>query len=168
MSARTTAARVPGGAAQSARRPAPTAPGLPQALLAGAIALALAGFGVAAYLAVTHLGDQPIACNGVGDCNYVNSSEYATVVGVPVSLLGAGAYATIAALTLLAWRARSFELLLAAWGVALASFAFSAYLTWIELQVLDAICIYCVASAVIVTALFAVLTLASFRLRDVW
>jgi uncharacterized membrane protein len=165
MSARVPAARVRGGAA---RRPAASAPALPQALLTGAITLAMGGFGVAAYLAVTHLGDQPIACNGLGDCNYVNSSEYAKVAGVPVSLLGAGAYAVIAALTLMAWRARSFELLLAAWGMALASFAFSAYLTWIELRVLEAICIYCVASAVIITALFAALTVASSRLRDEW
>lgn len=141
---------------------------VPRVLLGVAAGLALAGLGVATYLAATHLGDQPIACNGLGDCNYVNSSEYATVAGVPVSLLGAGAYAAMLGLVGAASLRRSFELLLAAWGLALASFAFSAYLTWIELRVLEAICIYCVASAVIVTALFAILTLASHRLRDEW
>lgn len=141
---------------------------VPRVLLGVAAMLAVAGLGVATYLAATHLGDQPIACNGLGDCNYVNSSEYAKVAGVPVSLLGAAAYATMLGLVGAASLRRSFELLLAAWGVALASFAFSAYLTWIELRVLEAICIYCVASAAIVTGLLAVLTLASHRLRDEW
>lgn len=56
------------------------------------------------------------------------------------------------------WLRRSPEMLLAAWGVALASFGFSMYLTYIELAVLDAICVYCVGSASIMTALFVVLS----------
>jgi uncharacterized membrane protein len=137
-------------------------------VLAATCLLSIAGFGVAMYLTLTHLGDQPIACNGLGDCNYVNSSEYAKVAGIPVAALGAAVYATILALTADAWRRRSFDVLLAAWGLALASLGFSAYLTWIELQVLEAICLYCVASAVIVTAIFAALSLAVYRLRSDW
>lgn len=130
------------------------------------VALAAAGLGVATYLTVVHFGDQPIACNGVGDCEYVNSSEYAKLAGIPVALLGAAAYATMLLAAALAWLRRDPVLLVLAWGVALASFAFSAYLTYIELRVLDAICVYCVASAAIVTALFAALSLALWAARD--
>ena len=73
-------------------------------------------------------------------------------------MLGLLAYLTMLALIVASWLRRSAELLLAAWGVALASFGFSMYLTYIELRVLDAICVYCVASACVVTALFALLS----------
>jgi len=128
--------------------------------------LSAAGVGIALYLTFTHYGDQPIACNGLGDCDYVNSSEYATLLGVPVALVGAGAYVTMLVASLGASLRRDATLVLAAWGVALASFAFSLYLTYIELWVLDAICVYCVASAVVATALFAALSAAVWLARD--
>ncbi len=126
--------------------------------MAVAALLAIAGTGIATYLAVVHFAGQPIACSGVGDCELVNSSRYATLGGVPVAVLGLLAYATMLALIGAAWLRRSPELLLAAWGVALVSFGFSMYLTYIELRVLDAICVYCVASACVATALFALVS----------
>jgi len=131
-----------------------------------AMALAAAGVGIASYLAVVHYAAQPIACNGLGDCEYVNNSEYARLAGIPVATVGAVAYATMLAATLGAWLRRDATLLLAAWGVALASFAFSIYLTYIELEVLEAICVYCVASASVMTALFAALSYSLWLTRD--
>jgi uncharacterized membrane protein len=129
-------------------------------------ALALAGLGVATYLTVVHYAHQPIACTGLGDCEYVNSSEYADVAGVPVALLGAGAYAIIAALIAALSLRNDVRLLVAAWAVALASFLFSMYLTYIELWVLDAVCVYCVASASLVSGLFAALSAAVWLRRE--
>jgi uncharacterized membrane protein len=132
--------------------------GWPAALAFAAIALALAGLGVATYLTVVHYAHQSIACNGLGDCEYVNSSKYAEVAGLPVALMGAFAYATMALLVAASWLRRDALFVFAAWAVGAASLAFSIYLTYIELEVLDAICVYCVASASIMTALFAVLS----------
>jgi uncharacterized membrane protein len=120
--------------------------------------LAIGGMCVATYLTVVHFADQPIVCSSIGDCELVNSSRYASLAGVPVALLGAGAYVSMLALIAGSWVRRSPEMLLAAWGVAFASFGFSMYLTYIELRVLDAICVYCVGSASIMTALLAVLS----------
>jgi uncharacterized membrane protein len=125
-----------------------------------AIPLAVAGFAIAIYLTVTHFGDQPIVCTGIGDCELVNSSEYASIAGVPVALLGAIAYAVIVLLAVAELRTSAGVMLVAGWAVALASFAFSAYLTYIELYVIDAICVYCVASASLMTAIFALLSVA--------
>ncbi len=131
-----------------------------------ALALAALGVGVATYLTVVHYAHQPIACNGIGDCEYVNSSEYAKVAGVPVALMGVVSYAALAALIATAWLRDSVTMLIVAWMLALASFAFSMYLTWIELEVLEAICIYCVVSAITMTALFATLTAIAWTKRD--
>lgn len=129
-------------------------------LLAGASVLALAGLGIATYLTVVHYAGEPIVCSGVGDCELVNSSRYAEIAGVPVAALGAASYVSILVLTAVAGLRRSATALMSAWGIALASFAFSMYLTYIEVRVLDAICVWCVASACVMTALFALLSIA--------
>lgn len=135
--------------------------------LGASVILALVGLGVAGYLTVVHYAHQQIACNGIGDCEYVNSSRYAEVAGVPVALMGAAAYGAMSLLAAAYLMSRSPALLQAAWGVALASFAFSMYLTGIELWVLEAICVYCVASASVMTALFATLSLALWTSGEV-
>ena len=135
-------------------------------LLPLAALLAVAGCGIAGYLTVVHFADQPIACSSISDCELVNSSRYAKLAGVPVALLGGGAYVTLLVLVAVAWLRRDATALLAAWGVALASFVFSMYLTYIELRVLHAICVYCVGSASVVTALLLVLSACLWLDRD--
>lgn len=140
---------------------------LSNAALAASVVLALVGLGVAGYLTVVHYTHQQIACNGIGDCEYVNNSNYAEVAGMPVALLGAAAYAVMCLLVVAYAISRVPGLLQVAWGVALASFAFSMYLTGIELWVLEAICVYCVASASVMTALFAMLSVAVWMSGEV-
>ena len=135
------------------------------ALLVIAGALTVGGMGIATYLTFVHYADQPIVCSSIGDCELVNSSKYASLAGLPVALLGGGAYASMLLLIAGAWLRRSPEMLLAAWGVALASFGFSMYLTYIELRVLYAICVYCVASASITTALLVLLSVCVWFVR---
>ncbi len=135
-------------------------------LLPVAAVLAAAGIGIAAYLTVVHYAHQPIACSGIGDCELVNSSRYAKLGGVPVAVMGVASYAMMLVLAAGAWLRRDAMLLAAAWGIALASFGFAMYLTYIELEVLDAICVYCVASASVATALFAVLSACAWIARD--
>ena len=127
--------------------------------------LSLGGLGVATYLTVVHYAHQPIACSSIGDCELVNSSRYAKAGGVPVALMGALAYVAVLGGAAAAWLRRDSTLLVGTWALALASFAFSMYLTYIELRVLYAICVYCVASASILTAIFAVLSLGAWQVR---
>jgi uncharacterized membrane protein len=118
-----------------------------------AFVLTLAGIGVAAYLTYIHYaGLQPFCAGGSHGCERVQSSSYASVGGLPVALLGLAGYVAIAvALVAPGERAR-----LAATALAVSGFGFSAYLTYLELFVIDAICQWCVASAVILTLLTVV------------
>jgi len=128
------------------------------------VALGLAGFAIGAYLTAAHWGDQPIECAGVGDCGYVNSSEYASVGGVPVSALGAVLYLAMT-LTALAWALRRDVdwLPVAYWGLALAGAGYAAYLTYVEVAVLRAICVWCVTSAVLLAVSLLIATVAVLR-----
>jgi uncharacterized membrane protein len=114
-------------------------------------AVALAGLGIAAYLTVVHYSGGTPACAIAHGCATVQESRYATVAGVPVAVAGLAGYVAIL-LTLLRdgehWRA-------ATAFVALAGAGFSAWLTWVEVGILHAICIWCVASAVCMALLAA-------------
>ena len=119
-----------------------------------AIVLATIGLCVAAYLTYIHYeGIKPV-CGLGGNCEKVQSSEWSKLAGIPVALLGLLAYAAILA-TLFVERE---EALVAGALFALAGFGFSAYLTYRELFSIDAICPWCVASAVIMTLLAVVTT----------
>jgi uncharacterized membrane protein len=119
-------------------------------------ALVVAGLGVcvAGYLTYVHYaGLEPFCAGGGHGCERVQSSSYAKLGGIPVAVLGLAGYLAIAAALLAPGeRAR-----LAAAALAVTGAGFSAYLTYLELFVIDAICQWCVASAVLLT-LLAVLT----------
>jgi uncharacterized membrane protein len=120
----------------------------------GIAALAVAGLAIAIYLTYVHYADvKPLCVSGGGGCEKVQTSDYAKLGGIPVAVLGLIGYALIvASLWVPGENGR-----LAGAVLALSGFGFSAYLTYRELVTIDAICQWCVASAVVMTAL-AVLT----------
>jgi len=137
----------------------------------GALAiLSVAGMGVAAYLIYVHYADKPVACLVGHGCQTVQQSSYSTIAGVPVALLGglAAASLLVVALGRLAGLALAVEWAsLAALGITTASVAFAAYLTYVELFVLEAICIYCVTLASIFTTCWLISLSDSFLTRDI-
>jgi uncharacterized membrane protein len=117
--------------------------------------VAAIGLGIAGYLTAVHYdGGAPVCAISHG-CATVQQSEYAELAGVPVALLGVLGYAAIL-LTLLSdgEAARTATAFLALAGV-----GFSGWLTYVEVVKLDAICIWCVGSAVCMV-LLAVLSAA--------
>jgi uncharacterized membrane protein len=120
----------------------------------------LAGVGIATYLTVVHYaGIDPVCAGGSGGCHTVQASDYAELAGVPVALLGLAGYLAIAASLFVpgdAGRA-------AGMGLALAGAGFSLYLTYLELWVIDAVCQWCVASAVLMVVLAVLTTLRMLR-----
>jgi uncharacterized membrane protein len=126
------------------------------------LAVVLAGVGVAGYLTYVHYaGLQPFCAGDGHGCERVQSSSYALLGGIPVALLGLAGYLAIAAALLAPGeRAR-----LAAAALAVSGFGFSAYLSYLELFVIDAICQWCVASAALLT-LLSVVTVWRLLLGD--
>lgn len=98
----------------------------------------------------------PAFCAPGGGCDVVNSSIYSEFMGIPVALLGAGMYVVLIGLLWLEQRSAFWKQygLLAMLGLSLAGVLYSAYLTYIEIAVIHAICPYCVISAVTITVFF--------------
>jgi uncharacterized membrane protein len=119
--------------------------------------LAVLGTAVAVYLTFVALDPnvEPF-CSGVGDCHTVQSSEYAKVGPIPVAVLGLGMYLGLLGLVGARFLPLGRDPRFALWtfALALSGALYSGYLTYLELFVIDAICVWCVASAAIVTGIF--------------
>ena len=128
--------------------------------------LALVGLFVALYLWLHALGfGGPIKC-GTGGCDTVQTSPWAVFLGLPVAFYGVVGYGATLVVSLVALRPAA--LLQRKWSVVLVGLAtvgvlFTAYLTYLELFVIHAICRWCVGSAVIITAIWIV---SLFSLRS--
>ena len=121
--------------------------------------LALVGFFISVYLTLFKLGVIGQLSCGSGSCDLVNLSAWGSFLGIPVAAWGMGYYAALFAVAFAGihdrWAAHPMVprllVLLAGWGL-----LFSAYLTYLELFVIHAICRWCVVSALLVLAILAV------------
>jgi len=129
------------------------------------LALALLGLAVSLYLTWVKVARTSVFCGGVGDCEAVNSSIYAQINGMPVAVLGAGAYLAMAVLLFMEPRGQLWAewAPLAVFGLGLTGTLYSAYLTYIELAVLHAVCPYCVVSAICITSILALSVVRLWR-----
>jgi uncharacterized membrane protein len=131
-----------------------------QLRIAAAI-VALAGVVVAGYLTWVHFDDAALVCVAGGGCETVQTSAYAEIAGIPVAVLGLVAYTIVLGLIGLDTpNAR-----LGAAMIAVVGFIFSMYLLVLQLFVIDAVCIWCLANDVVISPLLAMLTALRLRLR---
>jgi len=127
--------------------------------------LALATFGVliSAYLTWTHFaGLSPVCTGGGAGCETVQASRYATVLGIPVALLGLISYAGLI-LSATLWGEVGIYL---GFLISLIGTLFSAYLTYLEVFVIEALCQWCLASAAIMVLTLVCTSLATRQLTQ--
>jgi uncharacterized membrane protein len=129
------------------------------------ISLTILGVIDGIYLTWIKLSNTSAYCAGIGDCDTVNFSPYAEIAGIPVALLGTGAYLVI--LLLLLYETKTAFMReyapMGVFGLSLIGVLFSAYLTYVEIVILRAICPYCVLSAVLLVLLLCVGTYRVMR-----
>lgn len=123
--------------------------------------LTVTGLGVSAYLMWGYTAPgASLACGGSHGCDTVKNSVYASFLGIPVPVFGLVAYLAlmllIVAQNLTAVKERGWSpyISLTIFGFSLSGVLYSAYLTYLELFVIFAICRWCVASAIILVAIF--------------
>ena len=132
-------------------------------LFALAALVSLVGLADAIYLTVEHLSGRSVRCTIVSGCSEVLSSEYATVRGVPLAMVGAAAYFTVFSLAVLAaysykWAAKFLMLIV---GL---MFVTTLWLLYLQAFVIKHFCQFCLLSA-LVTFILTVLIAISLR-RD--
>ena len=113
-------------------------------------------------LAARLLGEAP-ACGPVVGCETVAASEYSTVVGLPVALYGVG-FSLVLVVACLAWWRRAIPAALyVAYALGLAGVIAVAYLTYLELFVIEAICVWCATFGLTVVAGWIVAAAVAMR-----
>ncbi len=129
------------------------------------------GLIIAGYLTYVEFARVEAFCGPIGDCNAVQSSRYAKLLGIiPMGLFGVAGYLTM--LAAWAWpRFRSDALArispMLVFAAALFGVLFSIYLTYIELFVLHAVCAWCLGNAVVMPLLLLLTTPAALHALEV-
>ena len=122
-------------------------------------ALALAGIFISLYLTLYKLNVIGELSCSLGSCETVNTSRWSMFLGLPVAAWGLLFYVDVFIIALLGTMPRfEYEPVISLVLVAQAAIGvlFSAWLTYLELAVIHAICIWCVTSACIVVAILLV------------
>lgn len=123
--------------------------------------LAFAGLADSAYLAQHEASGTPLICNiqNLSGCNIVANSQYSRIFGIPVADFGVLFYSII--FVLAALELVLFDRLLrrVLQVFALVGLATSVVTTLVQIFLIQALCIYCLASAVITVIIFILATL---------
>ena len=114
----------------------------------------LVGLGISAYTAYTSLADVAPMCGAVSGCAEVQNSEYSRLFGIPMGVLGLIGYAGILVTWLIGrrWSPAGGGWRWLPWGIALFGVLFSLRLTYLEPFVIGHTCIWCLGSALSITA----------------
>jgi uncharacterized membrane protein/thiol-disulfide isomerase/thioredoxin len=145
---------------QSGRKP------LPHAETWAIPILALVGLGIATYLSYVEITHVEAICGPISGCNFVQSSPYARILNIPVAVLGVLYYLGIGVLWAgqrslsRRWANRSVLGLL---GLTFIGILFSIYLTFLEIFVVRAICMWCLGSALAATVLMLLVVVSATR-----
>ena len=122
-------------------------------------ALALAGIFISLYLTLYKIGVIGELSCSIGSCETVNMSKWSRFLGLPVAAWGLLFYLDVFAIAVISTFPR-FEdervLSVVLVAEAVVGVLFSGWLTYLELGVIHAICIWCVTSAVVVTLILLV------------
>jgi len=130
------------------------------------VALTIIGLGVSIYMTIYKLTDNNAMCLGSGDCSAVNASRYSEVNGIPVAVVGVIGYAAILTLLYLERQGLGFineNGTLLVFGLALTGFLFTAWLIYVEIALIKALCPFCITSQIAMTLIFILSTIRLVR-----
>jgi vitamin-K-epoxide reductase (warfarin-sensitive) len=122
-----------------------------QRLMSTVAILAVCGIVVSSLSLQHHYATSKTAYCEIGEtfnCDIVNRSEYSSVFGVPVALIGMLGYAALAGLATVYRERRETPAIL--FSAAAVGLAFALYLTYIEARVLGVWCILCLSSLALI------------------
>lgn len=129
------------------------------------VILVIVGLLVSIYMTVYKVTSNDSMCLGSGDCSAVNASRYSEVNGIPVAAIGVAGYLAILAALYFEKRSDFFKQngTMLVFGMSLTGFLFTLWLVYVELNLLHAICPFCVTSQVAMTIIFILAVIRLIR-----
>jgi uncharacterized membrane protein len=127
--------------------------------------LDLIGLAIASYLSFVELRGELPTCGPIHGCEQVALSQYSRVGDIPVAVFGIVLSATLLTLAIRWWQTGDQRLLAAHYALSLVGVLFEGYFTYLELFVIDAVCVWCATYGLTLVARFLV-ALWAWQTRD--
>jgi uncharacterized membrane protein len=127
--------------------------------------LDLIGLAIASYLSFVELRGELPTCGPLRGCEQVALSPYSRVGDIPVAVFGVVLSLTLLTLAIRWWQTGDRRLLAAHYALSLVGVLFEGYFTYLELFVIDAVCVWCAAYGLTLVARFVV-ALWAWQTRD--
>lgn len=128
--------------------------GIPFGLILALIILSFIGFLDAVYLTVAHYSGNALNCSVLKGCDVVTTSKYSLIFGIPVALLGSFYYFIILILALLYLDTKNKSILSLILHITTIGFLMSVWFVYSQFFIIEALCQYCLLSALTSTILF--------------
>jgi uncharacterized membrane protein len=119
------------------------------------LVVSFAGFLDSAYLTLKHYLAFQVPCSITHGCEEVLGSSYADIFGIPVALLGVLYYLAVFVSMVAFLDKGRFVFLKAVIAFPFVGFFFTIWFVFVQAVVLQAFCLYCLLSAGLTSALFA-------------
>lgn len=129
-------------------------------LIITTLVLSIFGISDTVYLTIKRYTNEELNCSFLDGCNFVTNSEYSVIFGIPVAVLGLLFYITIFTLSLLYLRTKNRKFLVSTLGLSSTGFLLSLWFIYSQAFILNAFCLYCLASAVLSTTIFTLSVIA--------
>ena len=123
------------------------------------------GLAVASYLSVVELQGGVPVCGPISGCVEVAQSQYSRIAGVPVAVFGVGLSVVLLVAALGWWRTGDRRLLALHYGLSLVGVTFEGYFMFLQVFVIDAVCIWCAMYGISLVLRFVIALLVWLR-RD--
>ena len=101
------------------------------------------GLSVASYLSIVELSGGVPVCGPLHGCETVAKSEYSRIAGIPVAVFGVGLSLILLAAAIGWYRTGDRRLLAVHYGFSLVGVTFEGYFTYLQIFVIDAVCVWC-------------------------
>lgn len=123
--------------------------GIGHPLTIASLAFAMVGLALSAYLTYVHYNVDALVCS-TGGCEQVQTSEYSEMFGIPIAIFGLVMFTVIIAGTIIREVLPNHGDLISTGilVILITAVIYWAYLTWLELNVIHAVCQWCVATSV--------------------
>lgn len=126
----------------------------------------LIGLVDALYLTVKHYLQSSVFCSLLNGCDKVTGSSYATIIGIPVALMGMVYYFSLLLVTILILtRPNNKKFLKIIFAISSGGFLFSLWLVYLQIFVIKALCLYCLVSATVTTMIFTLSLIYLLKLK---
>jgi len=123
------------------------------------------GLAVASYLSIVELNGGAPVCGPVSGCVEVAQSQYSRIAGIPVAVFGVGLSIILLVAALGWWRTDDRRLLALHYGLSLAGVTFEGYFTFLQVFVIEAVCVWCAMYGISLVLRFIIALLVWLR-RD--